>query len=87
MEEAVYKTHTFKMEKGDTLVLYTDGVTEAMNNKGELYTETRFINILKEAPKLSLEDLIARIQKDIEDFVQGAPSSDDITLLCIKQQV
>lgn len=86
IEDSIYKTHQFKMEKGDTLVLYTDGVTEAMNGKKELYTEARFLEILKKAPELSLEELIANIKQDVENFEQGVPSSDDITLLCLRHQ-
>ena len=85
IEDPVYATHQLELNKGDTLILYTDGITEAMNLKQELYTEKRFVDSLKHSKADNLEELSQKILKDLNEFIGGAASADDITFLCIKQ--
>jgi sigma-B regulation protein RsbU (phosphoserine phosphatase) len=86
-ESTEYGQHNFVLEKGDCLILYTDGITEAMNSKRDLYTEARFIESLKKWSSGKLSTLINHILNDIEAFTQDVPSADDITLLCIKRNL
>lgn len=86
-EDAVYLQHEFQLKKDDCLILYTDGITEAMNPHQELYTEERFVNSLKTWKSDSLTTLVDHILHDLYQFTSGAPYSDDITLLCLKQLV
>lgn len=86
-EDTVYTQHTLQLQKNDCLVLYTDGITEAMNSKKELYTEDRFIECLKNCSLDSLETLANQILESIELFIQDEPIADDITFLCIKQLI
>lgn len=86
-EETVYTSHTITLQKDDCLILYTDGITEAMNAQRELYSEKRFKESIKNWPGGPMPTLINRILEDVHSFTKDEPSADDITLLCIKQLV
>lgn len=83
MPDSVYKTERLTLKPGDTLFLYTDGVTEAINPEEQLYGDDRLLQALKEAPKEKLSDLIHCIRADVSLHANGAPQSDDITMLAI----
>lgn len=76
-----YQKQSFEMKPGDFLFLYTDGVTEAMNVKSELYGENRLINLLEDSKPTS-KQICTRVLKDVKKFVGEAEQSDDITMLC-----
>ncbi len=78
-----YHEKEIELEKGDQLFLFTDGVTEAVNNKGDLYTELRLESALKNAQNLSVGELVNRISKDLSQFTDGAAQSDDITMMAV----
>ena len=69
------------LEPGDTLILYTDGVTEAMNEAGEEYGMERLCEILASAPSREAEQVTNAIFESIREFAGEAPQSDDITCL------
>lgn len=68
---------------GDTLVFYTDGVTEAMNEEGEEYGMERLCEILVTAPSIHAQDISDTIFDSIREFAGEAPQSDDITCLTL----
>ena len=72
-----------KLMPGDTLVLYTDGVTEAMNEDGEEYGMERLCEILAAAPSIRAQDISDTIFESIREFAGEAPQSDDITCLTL----
>lgn len=75
-----YKEEHLKLEPGDTLYLYTDGVSEATNAKEELYGEDRLIKVFENTPyPIHGIDLINDISHSIDEFVDGYEQSDDIT--------
>ena len=74
---AKYRIETLSLGKGDSLLLYTDGVTEATNAGLEFYGESR----LEAAVVASDERLVENIRADVDRFVAGAEQADDITLL------
>jgi sigma-B regulation protein RsbU (phosphoserine phosphatase) len=84
MEGSTYEQETVSLSRGDLLVGYTDGVTEARNSTQEEYGEQRVINIVTENSHLSAGELQQLIIEDIRNFVGGARQHDDITLLVIK---
>ena len=84
MTDMTYSTHHMKMKKGDTLFLYTDGVTEAMNHEQELFTEARLLNILDGKPEEHPEQTLSRVNRSLADFTNGAEQSDDITMLALQ---
>jgi phosphoserine phosphatase RsbU/P len=79
-----YAEATVSLAPGDVLVMYTDGVSEAMNQYNEQFTEERLETILKKSTNCSAKDIIRQIQKELENHTQGTPQSDDITLLVLK---
>ena len=83
MEGMTYKNHEIKIEAGDRLFLYTDGVTEATNVENQLYGEDRLLKILKDdkAKNLNSKEILSLVRADIDKFVAGAPQFDDITML------
>jgi sigma-B regulation protein RsbU (phosphoserine phosphatase) len=85
-EQSTYTSHVLTLKKGDCLIMYTDGITEAMNPQSHLYTEERFEESIKKTPKgTTLFTLLTQILDDLHNFTAGAIQSDDITLLCLKQ--
>ena len=81
MDYTKYKKHEIVLEAGDKLFLYTDGVTEATNEKEELYGEERLHNYLNNHLEDIPEITINGIKKDIDNFVGNAGQFDDITML------
>lgn len=75
-----YPTHTLQLLKGDRLVLYTDGVTEACNPKDELYGAHRLVDEVHVHGAGTSAALVERICQSVTNFAGQAPQSDDITL-------
>lgn len=72
------------LEKGDSLLLYTDGITEAENLEGELYGMERLTRSLGKAVEDPPEERLASLLKDMNEFSAGAQSQDDLTLVAIQ---
>ena len=72
------------VEVGDLLVLYTDGVTEATDRNDQLFSLPRLQDALEQSARASALRLIAGVTESIEQFVEGAPQSDDLAVLCIR---
>jgi sigma-B regulation protein RsbU (phosphoserine phosphatase) len=84
MEDASYTEHEIMLEPGDTLYLYTDGVTEAMNPDKELFSEPRLHEALKKYRDCHPKELLCAIKQEIEEFAGGADQADDITMLALE---
>jgi phosphoserine phosphatase RsbU/P len=84
-ENAVYTEETIPFEPGATLVIYSDGITEALSDRGEAYGEDRLIDLVKEKHTLNSRNLVEKIFEDVKEFSSGLPQSDDMTLLVIKR--
>ena len=84
MENYNYRQHEFKLEKGDSFFVYTDGVTEAVNAEKDFFGEERMLKALNENPDASPKELLDNVSKAIDSFVQGAEQFDDITMMCMK---
>jgi serine phosphatase RsbU (regulator of sigma subunit) len=69
---------------GDVIVLYTDGISEAMNNDSDLFGEARLSRIIEEHGHLDPAELRERILREIEAFVGGADQHDDMTMILLK---
>ncbi len=81
MPEARYSTRSIRLQCGDQLFLYTDGVTEALNSQREQFSEHRLQHLLSEASTESPQGLIDRVVQSVRSFADGAPQSDDLTIL------
>lgn len=87
LEGADYGLSRVKLNRDDILVLYTDGVTEAMNKSGELMGEEHFKKVLGTLDSGAARDLTEGILTAVNDYAGGARQSDDITILAIKCEV
>ena len=83
-EDMTYTRREARLAPGDTLFLYTDGVTEAENDIPELYGEERLKNILDASAELPLAELLSAVRDDVALFANGEPQSDDVTMLAVR---
>ncbi|MBO7553329.1 MAG: SpoIIE family protein phosphatase [Bacteroidaceae bacterium] len=82
-----YSTQEYQMQPGDALFLYTDGLTEAMNEKHQLFTLKRVMAALEQSraqQQTTPQALVGNMLARVADFVQGARQSDDLTLLAMR---
>lgn len=84
MEEIPYASGTAQMNPGDTLVLYTDGVNEAMNIKQEIFTEERLAKLIENKPWDSSEKAVDVILDDVWKFQGAADQADDVTVVALR---
>ncbi len=82
--DATIEDITVPFRKNDVLVLYTDGVTESVNDEGEEYSEKRLTEILKKYGSGTAQFLLNHIVKDVHDFSAKAGQPDDFTLITVK---
>ena len=85
-EEEVYADKTLQLDHGDTLVMYTDGVTEAGDSTDRLFGTDRLNNILSGVADKSSQEIVEAVKAGIADFVGDAEQNDDITLLVLKRK-
>lgn len=84
IEDFKYKEFEIQLEKGEILFLYTDGVTEAINNKNELFGDERLKRCFDEKSTESIKSTIENIKCKINCFADGLEQFDDITMLALK---
>lgn len=84
-QDASYGDYSVQLQPGDTFIIYTDGITEAMNAHEEAYGEERFLKLLSGRQAMPAKDLNQHITTGVEQFVAGAEQSDDITLMTLKR--
>ncbi len=81
---STYETGGLTLAAGETLYLYTDGVTEAHNRTGELFAEQRLEAVLREAAGNSTNIVVTAVGDAVRRFADGAPQSDDITTMALR---
>ncbi len=84
LDMPAWKTETVDLKPGDFLFAYTDGITEALNEKNELFGEERLRALLIESGGQSPGILTEKIARDVRDFIGDVPQSDDITLFVLR---
>ncbi|MGD8881968.1 MAG: SpoIIE family protein phosphatase, partial [Desulfobacterales bacterium] len=84
MPDITFKTQQIKLEPGDLLVGYTDGVTEARSPKDEFYTRERLQSLLTQ-PFKSASETLERIKTNLFAFIDIAPRADDVTILAVQR--
>jgi sigma-B regulation protein RsbU (phosphoserine phosphatase) len=84
MEDVEYSDGHEHLEAGDSLIFYTDGVTEAENAAGEFYTEGNLQRVLEGAAGMPVADSVAEILSRLREFTNGVEQADDITLLALR---
>jgi sigma-B regulation protein RsbU (phosphoserine phosphatase) len=83
-EKSTYSTGRTTLKPGDGIFLFTDGVTEAMDSAGKMYSEERLMNFLATQREFNPEDITRGTLAEIINFSSGTPQADDITVMAIK---
>jgi serine phosphatase RsbU (regulator of sigma subunit) len=84
-DSASYPPRTFRLDKGDILVVYSDGLTDAQNLQQELFGEERLLNMIRQESPSGSHALERTFLKTIEEFTQGMPQTDDITFVVVEK--
>ena len=79
-----YERGEVGLKSGDVIAMFTDGVTEAMNPRHEEYDDPRLEKVLLDNRHLSAQEILDVVLADVAEFTQGAPQSDDITMMVMK---
>ena len=85
--DAEYREGRTQMQPGDVLVIYSDGVTEAVSPTGEEFGPTRLYEVVSRNVEASAAGIRDRIESSLTKFAQGTSAADDITLVIVKRQV
>jgi sigma-B regulation protein RsbU (phosphoserine phosphatase) len=84
LEDGVYESATVQLNTGDWLVIFTDGVVEAENDRTEEYGEVRFMTVLNAGANSTAPVMLGTIMADLDRFVGTAPQHDDVTCLLLR---
>ena len=84
LDDVEYEERQMTLDAGDTLLLYTDGVTEARNQAGEMYGERRLSQLVEENAHLSAQELLDRIYETAQEWGRGVVQYDDVTAVVMK---
>jgi len=84
MDDMKYKEYTLKLEKGDKLFLYTDGIAEASNADNDMFGTGRMIDALNAVKDSNAKDIIKGVRTEVSAFVKDAEQFDDMTMLCLE---
>lgn len=82
--EGDFSEHSYDYEPGTIFIFYTDGVTEAMNPKEEMFGHERLIKLAARLNKCSSSEVVDAVYKAVTDFAGKAPQHDDITIIAVK---
>jgi sigma-B regulation protein RsbU (phosphoserine phosphatase) len=81
VEDALFAERTIALEGEDLLVMYTDGVTEAVNRQDQAFGRERLGRLARQAQRKPVQAVVQDIRQDLEEFCQGMPLTDDTTLV------
>jgi anti-sigma regulatory factor (Ser/Thr protein kinase) len=82
-EFSQYEDHHISMKPMDKLVFYTDGITEAMNPNQDEYSLARLCTFIQDFHEFDSRSLIERLMMDVDEFTEGAPQHDDLTMIIL----
>ncbi|MDZ7271757.1 MAG: SpoIIE family protein phosphatase [candidate division KSB1 bacterium] len=80
------QSDTIRLAPDDILILYTDGITEAMNPQREMFGDERLLQVVRDYSHLPVDAFVEQLKNELHSFTEGNPQSDDITLVAIKEQ-
>jgi len=86
-DAATFEEETVKLNPGDWLIVFSDGVSEAMSASGDEYGEGRIVTLVEGNKSLEPQQLLEALFADVRDFTRGAPQSDDITAMVLRYGV
>lgn len=84
-EDASYPVETIRLGDGDNLVIFTDGVVEAINSKGDEFGEPELIQLLNRRASSAPSELLRGLLQELDAFVGNTPQHDDMTCLLLKR--
>ena len=79
-----YESETINLQKDDVIVLFTDGISEAMNKEFDEFSDERLEKNCVELSSLSAKEILDGITNEVTEFTKGASQSDDITMVVLK---
>jgi sigma-B regulation protein RsbU (phosphoserine phosphatase) len=79
-----YESEEIQLRKDDVIILFTDGISEAMNIRGEEFSDDRLEEIALESSSLSAKEILNKIRNEVVDYASGTVQSDDLTMIVIK---
>jgi sigma-B regulation protein RsbU (phosphoserine phosphatase) len=79
-----YRTHRTQLKAGDAVLLYTDGVTEAINASDSFFSEERLVEWFQRSGGLPVEEVVSGLVEEVQAFSGGHPQADDVTVLAIR---
>lgn len=79
------ESDTIQLAQDDILLIYTDGITEAMNRRRELFGEERLLKVLRQYGHHPVVPFVEKLKDSIHSFTEGSPQYDDITLVAIRE--
>jgi len=85
MEQPNMKECTVSLAEGDTLLLYTDGLTEAFSEAGELFGDSRLMDALKAIQTHSADEVLVLVEHRLNEFIESVPLGDDLTMLAVRR--
>ena len=80
-----YQSESLRMSKGDSLVLYSDGLSECFNSAGAIYGVERLTQFLRTNAQRSPGELLAGMLQDADQYRSGAPAGDDLTIMVLRR--
>lgn len=86
MKDSEFAERTVELNSGDTLIIYSDGVTEAMSEAGQFFGKQRLINTIKKYHDRPADRLGDAIKQQVEYFAGAAPKSDDLSLIILRRE-
>jgi len=84
IEGFAYEGARIRLNAGDMLFIFTDGITEARNERGELFSEGRLKAFLEAQGAPAAADLVAAIREEVRLFAGASPASDDLTVMVVR---
>ena len=80
------ESDTIQLAEDDLLLLYTDGITEAMNSKRHIFGEERLLQVIRQHGHLRAKPFVEALRNEVLSFTEGCPQSDDITFVVIREK-
>jgi serine phosphatase RsbU (regulator of sigma subunit) len=82
--DQVFQQRTISIDHGDAIIVFTDGITEAMNSRGDMYGTERLIDFIADGPQ-EMQPLVKGIVSDVECFCEGRPQRDDACIVAMRR--
>ena len=84
LEGREYGESTLTLAPGDVLLIFTDGVTEAMDTGDNLYSDERLLQTVQDISEISADSVLKTVRSSVDEYALGAEQSDDITMITLQ---